>query len=86
MPLPVVGGIAESVSVSAPDGNVVLPKGQTVTRRLVMPQFIYAPVEAGDVLGYAEYYCNGERIAVEPLTAVSSVEVRRLSFWERLFG
>ena len=86
MPLPVVGGIAESVSVSAPDGTVVLPKGQTVTRRLVMPQFIYAPVEQGDVLGYAEYYCNGERIAVEPLTAVSSVEVRRLSFWERLFG
>lgn len=86
MPLPVVGGIAESVSVSAPDGNVVLPKGQTVTRRLVMPQFIYAPVEQGDVLGYAEYYCNGDRIAVEPLTAVSSVEVRRLSFWERLFG
>ena len=48
--------------------------------------FTPPPVEAGDVLGYAEYYCNGERIAVEPLTAVSSVEVRRLSFWERLFG
>lgn len=37
-PLPVVGGVAESVSVSAADGSVVLPKGQTVTRRLVLPR------------------------------------------------
>ena len=44
-PLPVVGGVAESVSVSAADGSVVLPKGQTVTRRLVLPRFVYAPVE-----------------------------------------
>lgn len=85
-PLPVVGGVAESVSVSAADGSVVLPKGQTVTRRLVLPRFVYAPVEQGDVLGYAEYYCEGERIAVLPLTADSGVDVRRLSFWERLFG
>ena len=85
-PLPVVGGVAESVSVSAADGSVVLPKGQTVTRRLVLPRFVYAPVEQGDVLGYAEYYCEGERIAVLPLTADAGVDVRRLSFWERLFG
>ena len=66
------------------EAGTPLEHGGTVEHRIFRDIIDY--IEPGDVLGYAEYYCEGERIAVLPLTADSGVDVRRLSFWERLFG
>ena len=72
----VVGGSKKTVQAEChPDATFNLLKSQqaTVKKQLVYPPFIYAPIEAGDVLGYLQYEADGVVVAKYPITATESV-------------
>lgn len=74
--VPVTGGAAGSVTVSGTAGeNIVLStaQAQTMKRTIELPQFVYAPVESGQVLGCVRYTVDGETIETTELTAAHAV-------------
>lgn len=85
--LPVVAGRLDSVTVvNEKELAVVLPKGYgEFTYRIELPAFVYAPIEAGDVLGYAVFCDNGKIAYKCELVAAFSVEAieyeKTLSEW-----
>ena len=86
MSVSVVGGKVESVAVRSAPSSAVLPEGSRITVTVLLPEFAYAPVEAGEVVGCVEYYCGGRLVASLPAVAAESVEIKRVSFFERLFS
>ena len=49
--------------------SAVLPKDLTVTAGCILPQFVYAPVEKGDVIGCVRYSVNGKVLKETPLVS-----------------
>lgn len=73
----IVGGSQKTVQVECnADEKINLLKTQkgSVKKQVVYDKFIYAPVEAGDVVGYLQYIADGQVIASYPITATESVE------------
>jgi len=69
------------------EASVVLRKGSTFTGKLIIPKFLYAPVKAGDTVGYAEFYdSSGNLFYRLPLKAIENIEYRKLTFFEKIFG
>ena len=59
--LPAVGGEKECISLTLQtQESAVLPKDVTVTAGCILPRFVYAPVEKGDVIGCVRYSVNGK--------------------------
>ena len=95
---PVVGGLADSVSLSC--GSVeppVLKTGEAgrVVRTVKLPKFLYAPVREGQTVGEIEYTLDGSLLAAVPITAdcdVDCQEVQKsilqkiLEWFQNLFG
>ena len=78
----VVGGTQESVPVTgAPGQNVVLKTEEAadISRKVELPQFVYAPVQAGQVLGSVDYVSGGKVIAKTQLTACRCVPQEEIS-------
>lgn len=72
--LDVVGGVQDAVKASAAEASVVIPKGSPeLTKRVCLPAFVYAPVEAGERLGTIEYSLQDKVLIELPLTADESV-------------
>ncbi len=70
----VVGGVKDSAAVAGTSGNdVVTGSGETLKRSVELPQFVYAPIKAGQVLGCVRYTCGGKTLAKTELTAVEDV-------------
>ncbi len=72
----VVGGNKKRIAVECkPDAayNVLKTQKNDVLREVVYDDFIYAPVEVGDVVGYLRYSVNGITIAEYPITATEDV-------------
>ena len=68
--LPVVGGKKECISLTLQtQESAVLPKDVTVTAGCILPQFVYAPVEKGDVIGCVRYSVNGKVLKETPLVS-----------------
>lgn len=86
--VPVVGGKAQFVNaINTEKVSAVIKKSSGYTYKLVMPHFLYAPVNSGDMAGYAEYFDdNGVLFYRIPLIAAESVEIKKLSFFEKIFG
>lgn len=80
-----VGGAADTVKIAAEEQPVVLEKGQSarITEKLVLPDVVNAPIEAGDELGYVEFLLDGESLLKIPVTAAESA--KRIGYAE-LFG
>ncbi len=80
--LPLAGGVADTLKISAGEQAVVLEKGQSarITENLVLPDAVNAPVEAGDELGYAEFLLDGESFLKIPVTAAESA--KRIGYTE----
>ena len=75
--VPVVGGTAQVVPCTVQlEATVSLYRNVAVTEELYLPRFIYAPVAAGEVLGFVRYVVNGKTLAEVPLTAAVSVPVQ----------
>ena len=68
--LSVVGGEKESVSLTfGMQESAVLPKDVTVTAEYILPRFVYAPAEKGEMLGCVRYSVNGKILKEIPLIA-----------------
>lgn len=70
----VVGGCADSVTLTADDVSAVLPKEhEDIQTQVILPSFLYAPVTKGDRAGEVSYILDGEVIAKAPLTVAESI-------------
>ncbi len=73
----VVGGVSDNVSI-VPEGSVTLGLTETERRslsvRYSIPEFVYAGVEAGETLGFAEIYLDGRNVKRLPMVAYESIE------------
>lgn len=68
--LPVVGGEKDCISLTLQtQESAVLPKNVTVMAEYILPQFVYAPVEKGDVIGCVRYSVNGKVLKETPLVS-----------------
>lgn len=87
--VPVVSGEAEA-AYAVPDGlpPLVLGPGEELRWECALPQFVYAPVRAGDEAGtLSGYLPDGTKAVSVPLhweTSVSVAEGEELNFWEKL--
>lgn len=72
-----VAGTGQSVGVYAHKATIALLEGQrsSLTRRVMLPSFVYGTVEKGDRLGELQFLLDGEVILECPLFADSTVEV-----------
>ncbi len=85
--LPLVGGNEQYLSVEPSETlTVCLPKGETAAARIEAPSFLYAGTEAGSTVGRIIYEWNGIEVGSVPLITAEEAPVKRLSFWEKLFG
>ncbi len=76
---PVAGGTADAVPVEPEEiPNCVVREGESVTARLELPTFVWAPVAVGDVLGYVHYTAGERELARVPIRASASVAEREL--------
>ena len=87
--LPVVGGVADFVAAAPILSDAVNLTAEETARlkmRLRVPQFLYAPVEEGQLLGRVEYYLDEDCVAEVPIVAKSAVEYKKKepTFWEKL--
>ena len=80
--LPVVGGMADSVSLSCGEVRI---GGETdaVEAVLLSPRFLYAPVKAGQVVGEVRFMKDGKTIACAPVTADEDIEVKTIQVKEQ---
>lgn len=75
-PLKVVGGVENEVALDGVKGTAVLKKGQSgkVERKIYLPEYIPAPVEAGEAVGRVDFLLDGEIISTIPITAAQNVK------------
>ncbi|MBQ8551817.1 MAG: D-alanyl-D-alanine carboxypeptidase [Clostridia bacterium] len=74
--LKVVGGITDSVSLSCAADSVLLKKGQAakITQEIFLPEYISAPIIAGEEVGRIDFSVENEVVATMPVTAAENVE------------
>ena len=70
----VVGGAADSVSITVKSYSYACSTERVSSYKLFMDKFVYAPVEANTVVGYCEYYLDGAIVATEPVVVTGSVQ------------
>jgi D-alanyl-D-alanine carboxypeptidase (penicillin-binding protein 5/6) len=73
----VKNGYAESVPIKAgTPGKYVIRKGQTanIEARIVLPEFVYAPVKSGQMIGEVHFYLEGKFFCKTPIIASENVE------------
>ena len=75
--MPVVGGTAEKIAllpVEEPSLVTIQGREETVEQKIFAPNFCYAPVREGDIVGKIVYYREGQPVGESPLAAAESVE------------
>lgn len=83
--VPVSGGAAPRVTlVAVQDLAVVVPAGQTAELSLVVPTALKAPVEAGELYGWAVATVGGVPAGTVALAAAEAVQVRPQGWLIRL--
>lgn len=87
--LAVAGG--EEVPLRAGEGvtpTVPVEEAEGVVRRVLLPKFLYAPVEKGEKVGRVQYLAGGQEIYSVPILAAEGVEAllpEEPGFWEGLW-
>ena len=86
--VPVVGSRSTFITaVNSVSVNLTLKKGTSFVCKIKTPHFLYAPVNTGDLSGYAEFFDqNGVLIYRLPLLSAEKAEIRRLTLFEKIFG
>lgn len=89
-----VGGTQNTVPVKAEGSIVIGTDGMTenrITTEILIPPFVYAPVNIGDEIGQLLYYYDGRLIDVLPIKAMKTVEYKKntdnkndKSIWEKI--
>lgn len=62
--------------------SIAAPKGEPISSIAVLPQYLEAPVQRGDIVGGAAFYCGETLVYEVPLTA--GADVKRRGFSETL--
>ncbi len=88
--VPVVGGVTDAVTVSNTEAlSVTLPVGAAEPEPVLeLQRFYYAPVIAGETLGRAVWYLDGQEIGSVPLVAEEGSEARtpeKKNIFQRFF-
>jgi len=75
----IVGGVSDTVAISADSDSVIIPKdsAEEVITRLFLPVFTYAPVSEGNTAGKVSFMLDGEEIGEITLSFAESVDVSR---------
>lgn len=85
-----VAGTGKSTSVYAlPQEIALLPEQrERLTRRVLLPKFVYGEVRQGDILGYIEFSLDGKPVKACPLYAKTAVgaEEGELSLWQKILS
>ncbi len=68
------------------DISVCLPKNAEVDIMLKLPKDINAHIDAGDIVGKAVCVSGGKEVYIISFEAQETIEVRKKSFFEKLFG
>lgn len=90
----VVGGEQNTVAITGSESVAVYRKSDgepDVTRTVYLEKFLYAPVNKGDIIGYAVYETDGRTVKRLPLTAAQDIPIAekqqtKQNFLDRLFG
>ena len=87
--LPVVGGVQDSLLCANCDYvAATLPRDHgEITVDVQLPQMIYAPVSAGDIVGHVTYKCDGKVIGETDIKAAYNIEQIRYkkNFWQKVW-
>ena len=83
--IPVAGGRSGDVGIRLVPFSALLAKGEEkrVEVKVVLPRSVAAPIEEGDIIGYAEYTVDGRVIGRADALATDSVE--RISYFDLLY-
>lgn len=85
-----VAGTGRSVGVYAEQEMISLFPGQreALTRKVMLPQFVYGDVKRGDVLGEIQFALDGKVVKRCPLYAKENVAAddTELSLWQRILA
>ncbi len=75
-PIKVNSGLENQCSISTKGFATVVSKGQSknVKKTINLPQYIKAPIQKGDSLGYVEYSLNGEELGKSDIVSIVSVD------------
>lgn len=67
--IPAVGGTSDIVTLCAEEELLVLPKTENIIieKQIIVPRFVYAPLDNGTVLGRIDYYIDSELVYTCPL-------------------
>ncbi len=88
--VPVIGGVADTVAVTAGEALRVVHRGSDeITVRYKLPSFVYAAVEAGGAAGQAVAYIGGVEAGRAPLVYaqdVAQAQPEEQTFWEQVQG
>ena len=87
--LPVVGGVQDSLLCANCDYvAATLPRDHgEITVDVQLPQMIYAPVSAGDIVGHVTYKCEGKVVGETDIKAAYNIEQIRYkkNFWQKVW-
>jgi D-alanyl-D-alanine carboxypeptidase (penicillin-binding protein 5/6) len=86
-PIRVKGGERDTVGLTYPRFTAVLPKAKmkTVDHSVTLPEFVAAPIRAGEQVGMITYTCGGETLGAVPIIATETSEKMRFpTLWKRL--
>ncbi|MBQ8623468.1 MAG: D-alanyl-D-alanine carboxypeptidase [Oscillospiraceae bacterium] len=67
--IPGVGGDSDIVTLYAEDEYLVFPKDENIIieKQIIVPRFVYAPLDNGSIVGRIDYYANNELVYSAPL-------------------
>lgn len=87
--VPVISGETDTVTVSAAeDLNVLITEGEELEIKIFLPEFIFAPVRCGDIIGSIKVTINGETAGETELICTENSEVDKqntLNFLQKTF-
>lgn len=83
--LPCIGGEKAEFTIKNRDGlSLILPKGEhSITRRIILPHYFWAPVCEGETVGRIEFYDGDTLLGDVPLFACEGVE--RIKYKQNIF-
>ena len=82
------GGFDDTVKIKVgdlPEVPFVQGDPQKVTSKVLLPQFVYAPVKSGDIVGTIKYFFDGREITDVPIIAIEVKEANIIEKKPSLF-
>lgn len=72
--VPLVGAENDTLTLTYTPQTAVLSDGEITERKLILPDFVYAPAKKGEALGAIVFFSDGKEIARAALTAREDAE------------